>query len=63
MCYCNQKIKIYNNKIMNISSMLDYIRNPFASGRVSDVIGKSKFLTRKLRIYQARWVWDHTEAR
>ena len=24
---------------MNISSMLDYIRNPFASGRVSAVIG------------------------
>ena len=48
---------------MNISNMLDYIRNPFASERVSAMVGKSKFLTRKLGIYQARWVWDHTEAR
>ena len=42
------KIKIYNKKIMNISSMLDYIRNPFASKRLSVVVGKSKFLIRKL---------------
>ena len=33
---------------MNISSMLDYIRNPFAAERVSAVVGKIKISNKKI---------------